>query len=152
MKTENEKVTHPIKSDDIKVNDILTFVYYTKVEKASPDVIGVRDIDNGMDFRVEGKALIERGFSADQFAETVKVSMTRAAEILTSSFNVPFTVCFNKQDGEERVLRGRLIRHEHMLGRSLVEDLDITDKHRQRLVDHRTIKYLIVEGVKYEVK
>jgi len=36
MKTENEKVTHPIKSDDIKVNDIVTFVYYTKVEKASP--------------------------------------------------------------------------------------------------------------------
>jgi len=152
MKTENEKVTHPLKADEVKQNDIMAFVYYAKVDKASPDVLHVRNIDDGMDFRVEGKKLIERGFSADQYEETVKVSKTRAAEILISSYNVPLTVCFEKLDGEERVLRGRLVRPEPLLGRSMVEDLDIDDSHRQRLVDHRTIRYLIVEGVKYEVK
>ena len=50
-------------------------------------------------------------------------------------------------------MRGRLITPEPLLGRSMVEDLDLAvTEHRQRLVDHRTIKFLIIEGVKYIVK
>jgi hypothetical protein len=33
----------------------------------------------------------------------------------------------------------------------MVEDLDISDGHRLRLVDHRTIEWLIVDGTKYSV-
>ena len=40
-----------------------------------------------------------------------------------------------------------------LLGRSLCEDLDLPEgRNRLREVDHRTIKYLIVDGVKYVVK
>lgn len=152
MKHDTDKVTHQIKSEQVKVNDVMAFVYYTKVIDSTLKGLLVRNVDSDVEFRVEGKELIERSFSADQYHETIKVSKTRAAEILVSSYNVPLTVCFEKQDGEERVLRGRLVRPEPLLGRSMVEDLDIADSHRQRLVDHRTIRYLIVEGVKYEVK
>jgi hypothetical protein len=38
-----------------------------------------------------------------------------------------------------------------LLGRSHVEDLDITEGHRLRLVDHRTIRWIIVNCVKYTV-
>lgn len=152
MKSDVDKVTHPVKAGDIQKDDIMAFVYYTKVLKAGNNVLDVHNIDADMDFRVEGKSLIERGLSADQYEEEVKVTKTRAAEILISSYNRPLTVCFEKLDGTERVLRGRLIRPEPLLGRSMVEDLDVAASHRQRLVDHRTIRYIIVEGVKYEVK
>lgn len=45
-----------------------------------------------------------------------------------------------------------MIRQEAVLGRSMVEDMDTSDKNKIRLVDHRTISYLIVDGVKYKVK
>jgi hypothetical protein len=96
--------------------------------------------------------LIERGFSADQFQEEVQTTKTRAAEILISSHNRPLTVCFEKSDGSERVLRGKLVTPEPLLGRSMMEDFDIKTGNRLRLVDHRTIRYLIVEGTKYSVK
>ena len=55
--------------------------------------------------------------------------------------------------GEERKLIGYLLRTEPKMGRSQVIDLEIDkDKHRIRLVDHRTLRWLILKGVKYEVK
>lgn len=55
--------------------------------------------------------------------------------------------------GENRTLIGHLDRTEPKLGRSTVTDLEIPiDQHRQRLVDHRTIQWLIIGGVKYLVK
>ena len=137
----------------VKKGDLMAFVYYAKVTKATKDVLDVESIDQkGMNFKVEGKELIENGFSADQYKEEIKVSMTRAAEILISSYNKPLTVCFSKADGKERILRGRLVNPEPLLGRSMVEDLDISDENRLRLVDHRTIKYIIVDCIKHTVK
>lgn len=149
----NEKTTHSIKMENVKAGDLMAFVYYAKVNKIKGEVIEVGNLDSNMEFQVQGRPLIERGLSADQFAEEINVTKTRAAEILISSFNKPFSVCFEKQDGELRTLRGRLITPEPLLGRSMVEDLDIEiGKHRLRQVDHRTIKNLIVDGVKYVVK
>ena len=51
--------------------------------------------------------------------------------------------------GKETQLTGRLSRAEGKLGRSLVIDLP-TAGYRQ--VDHRTLKWFIVDNVKYTVK
>ena len=51
--------------------------------------------------------------------------------------------------GKETVVTGRLSRAEGKLGRSLVIDLP-TQGYRQ--VDHRTLKWFIIENVKYTVK
>ena len=136
----------------IKVSDIMSFVYYTKVKTIVCDTIVVHDLDDGnKEISISGKELLEKSFSADQFEKEENISKTRAAEILVHSPNRPLTVCFLKAKGEERVLRGRLVKPEPLLGRSMVEDLDVKGEHRLRQVDHRTIKWLTVDGVKYTV-
>ena len=146
-------IKHKVEASKIESGDLMAFVYYGKIKDVKPNLLKVQSLgSSGMDFQIQGKELIENGFSADQFTEEVKVTKTKAAETLISSHNRPLTVCFEKTDGSERIMRGRLVTPEPLLGRSMVEDLDIVDGHRLRLVDHRTIKYLIVEGVKYVVK
>ena len=149
------KKTNKTDSTKIKCGDLMAIVHYVKVEKVVPNnfeliVSNVDMEDHAM--RVVGKELLECAFSADQYSEEVKVTKTQAAELLIHSPNRPFTVSFNKTDGSERTLRGRLISPEPLLGRSMVEDLDETSDHKLRQVDHRTINWLIVEGTKYIVK
>ena len=142
----------------VKNNDLMAFVNYVKVKNVgtSGEELIVTDLDhNKRDIKITGKDLIENSLSADQFDTTEKVSKTEAAEILITLHNRPFTVSFLKADKSERVLRGRLIKHEALLGRSMVEDLDEpvdSPKGRIRQVDHREINWLVVEGVKYIVK
>jgi hypothetical protein len=124
----------------------------------------VHDVDFGAsrgDINVNGRSLIENAFSADQYEEERRVTMTRAAEVLVASHNRPLTVCFVKQGskktGEGARRRARAARppgrSERLLGRSLCEDLDLPEgQSRLREVDHRTIKYLIVDGIRYVVK
>lgn len=146
-----------VSADKIKAGDLMAFIYWTKVRSVSGSgqslTLEVEDLDNNNDpIRVYSKQLVEKSFSADQFEKEEKVTKTRAAEVLVHSTNRPFTVSFQKTDGEERVLRGRLVKPEPLLGRSMVEDLDLKGVNRLRQVDHRTINYLIVDGVKYVVK
>ena len=148
----DDRVTHKIQAANVKSGELMAFVYYAKVNRVSNESLDVESLDGKMSFEVRGKELIERGYSADQFEEEIKVSKTKAAEILVSSYNRPLTVAFEKIDNSERILRGRLVTPEPLLGRSMCEDLDIVGKDRLRLVDHRTIKWIIVEGVKYVVK
>ena len=121
----------------------------------SDSEVHVEDLDGlGCEIKLRGKELIETATSSDQFKEEEKVGKTRAAEILVHSVNRPFTVSFIKQDGQEKTMRCRLIKPEPLLGRSMVENLDlaISEKGRLRQVDHRTINWIIVDGVKYTVK
>lgn len=150
-----DRKNHKVEPEKIKLNDLMTFTYYTKVISTSNngEEIQVLDLDdNHRNISIRGRDLIANAHSADQFQEEEKVSKTRAAELLVGSTSRPFTVCFTKSDGEERVLRGRLVRPEPLLGRSMVEDLDAPGQDRLRQVDHRTIQFLIVDGVKYIVK
>jgi hypothetical protein len=139
----------------IKAGDLMAIVHYVKVKSviANNYELFTSDVDlDNHTMRVQGKELLECAFSADQYSEELKVSKTQAAELLIHSPNRPFTVSFNKTDGAERTLRGRLVCPEPLLGRSMVEDLDETSDHKLRQVDHRTINWLIVEGTKYIVK
>lgn len=153
-----DRKINKVLANKVAVDDLMAFVNYVKVNQvlAGGEELIVTDQDhNTRKIKISGKDLVENSLSADQFTETEKVTKTEAAEILISLHNRPFTVSFEKADGKERVLRGRLIKHEALLGRSMVEDLDESasnPKGRVRQVDHRTINYLIVEGVKYIVK
>lgn len=156
-----ERKTHPTDASKVQANHLMAIIHYVKVEKMGPtgDRMTVTPVDKpGQNIEVIGRDLITKALSADYFAEEVKTTMTDVAEKLVSSHNRPLTVCFvtqpakGEEEGKERVLRGRLLSPEPLLGRSYVEDMDKPEKDRIRLVDHRTIKYLIVDGVKYTVK
>lgn len=148
----NKKTLNSMK---VKKGDIVAVQYFTKVTEVHEKgrTINVDQLDTEGDFSIRGRELVDQCFSADQFETTEAVTKTKAAEILSTSFNTPFTVVFVTQEGETRLLRGRLVQPEPLLGRSSVEDLDIPrTSHRLRLVDHRTIQSLIVNNVKYTVK
>lgn len=152
----DERKTNATDPTKVQKGHLMAFTYWAEVKevKANGEALIICDLDNNRtEIQVTGKELVGRAYSADQFEEEEKVGKTRAAELLISSPNRPLTVCFEKQDGTERVLKGRLVQPEPLLGRSMVEDLEVKDaKNRLRQVDHRTIKYLIVDGVKYTVK
>jgi len=152
---QSDRKTNKTNPAHVKQNDLMAIITYVKVKSIQPNHqnMTVVDLDNNsVEIGVSGIDLIKNALSADRFVEEVEVGKLEAAELLISSHNRPLTVCFDKQDGTERILRGRLISHEALLGRSMVEDLDIKTGHKLRQVDHRTMKYLIVDGVKYKVK
>ena len=138
----------------LKKDDLVAVVRFAKVTAVnnSKQFVTVVDVDDKTEFDINGKTMIDTLKTGSIHGKPQKVTMTRAAENLSTSFNTPFTVCFQKQNGDERILRGRLLSTESLLGRSNVEDLDIADAHRMRQVDHRTIRWIIVGGEKYEVK
>ena len=117
--------------------------------------------------------------NASVAAEEQKISLTNVATVLAEANSKCFTVCFTTKVDEKQVLEklqevkakpnaekaralakellvgkettliGRLSRAEGKLGRSLVVDLP-TQGYRQ--VDHRTLRWLIIDNVKYTVK
>lgn len=149
-----DQITHKVSPTKIKVGDLMAFTYWGKVEGSNRrEVLAVRNVNDNQTFNVVSNQMIEQGLSADQYAEEVKATKTEIAELLINAANRPLSVCFEKANGSERVLRGRLIKPEPLLGRSMCEDMDIdNEKDRLRLVDHRTIKWLVVDGVKYTTK
>ena len=153
---EPDRITHKVDATKIKKGHVMAFIDFVEITQINfgSTEVSVRNLGEGADsFQIKGRDLLVNSFSADIFEEEQKVTMTKAAEILIGSFNRPLTINFDKQDGENRTLRGRFIVSEPLLGRSKVEDLDIPKgQHRIRLVDHRTIRFLIVDGVKYVVK
>ena len=137
-----------------KVGELLAVTFWTKVDRIDgTEKLLVEDLERGNKFHIQGKDLISSTLSADEFSKTEKITKTAAAQKLVTLFGVPFTVNFDEQSGSNRTLRGKLIEPEPLLGRSYVEDLDIPlNEHRLRQVDHRSIRYLICQGVKYVVK
>lgn len=138
--------------DKLSGGDIIANVEYLTVKSKFAQRITVKNIDTGLQFDINGRDLIEAALHSSQFDKVEKVTKTELAQKLTEAYNRPFTVVFDKSDGQERVLRGRLLSSEPLMGRSHVEDLDVQDQNKLRLVDHRTLKSLIVDNVKYTLK
>lgn len=62
------------------------------------------------------------------------------------------TLAHNVQLGEDRTLVG-YVTHEGDHGRTQVVDVEVPEgEHNLRLVDHRTINWLILDSIKYEAK
>ena len=117
--------------------------------------------------------------NANVFQDEVALSLTKVSNKLNEAKNTAFTVCFNckvKEEavreklaslnetdlktnlkalakelltGRETTIVGRLAKNEAKMGRSLIIDLS-TGGFAQ--VDHRTIKYLIIDNTKFTVK
>lgn len=127
---------------------------WAKITKIMDKAIRVKDCNNGDHFDIIGEDFVNdlaNGCYVNHEAKQELIPLTRAAEILSTSYEKPFSVCFTKADGTERQLTGRLLSTEPLLGRSFVEDLELV-RDRIRLVDHRTIKWIIVDDTFYVVK
>lgn len=132
--------------------DLVAIVRYAHVTNVAQNGdVEVKDVDDKSEFSIRGKPIVESLKSAALTEKEEKVTLTEAATLVSTSFNTPMTVCFDKQEGGERVLVGRLMSTEPLLGRSYFEDLEILDGHRLRQVDHRTIKWAILNKTKYVV-
>jgi hypothetical protein len=149
---------HPIKWDDVEVGHVMAvlhFVTVTQVQKNGRDpILIVEDVSKNNsigEFRIEGKKLIEKCLSADLYAEEVFVSQTEVIKKLMASQNRPLTVKWTKKNGEDRTLRGRYVGEEALRGYSWCIDLD-EGGDAMKQVDHRTLQFLIVDGVKFTVK
>ncbi len=134
------------------VGSVISLTKYAKITGNMGKTLYVTDLHSGGAFQIIGDDLQEGCMSADKFSETQKVSKTELAEKLVESYGRPFTVTFEKANGKERVLRGRLLSSESILGRSTVEDLDKPDGDRIRLVDHRTLSSLVIDNIKFVLK
>ncbi len=141
-----------MKLKDVKTGERLSFTNYMEVVSKDNDSVKVKDV-NGQVFTIKGKDLIEKTVtSAAQFEKEEKLNKTEMVETLLGARDSVFTVIFDKQDGNERTLVGRLIGSENHMGRSNVVDLEITSGSPNRQVDHRQIKSLTLRGTKYTVK
>jgi hypothetical protein len=148
---------HKVQPAAIRVGDLMAVVQYAAVVHVADGGcrLGLRDVDTGVAWERYGDVLVERMQSADRYAEVIPTNQSNVIDVLVASFNRPLAVAWVKKDGEERILRGRFIGEEPRRGYSWCEDLDIpADDKRGRLrqVDHRTILWLQVGGVRYEVK
>ncbi len=141
-----------MKYTQIKKNEVLSSTMYLTVTEKTTDGVKVKD-SNGRTFEVRGQKLIEETMvSASQYQTELAVTKTMLAEKLINANSDVFTVNFDKQDGTNRTMVARLTDTENHMGRSNVIDLETDDKNNRRQVDHRTLHYLILRGVKYYVK
>jgi len=147
----------------LKVGEILARTIYCQVLDAHAQIPGygrmrtiptarVRDLKDQTEFFIEGADLLGAMVSTDQFQEEVTIALTDVIALMVNAGEKPFTVCFVKKDGSERTLRGVVTRVEGLLGRSTVIDLEVTRGTPLRQVDHRTVTWLVLDGVKYKVR
>lgn len=136
------------------MNEIISLALYAEVLERTNMGIICRDLNSGQEICLSSPSHGLRVNSADTFNEIRRITKTEMAELIVDSCCDVFTVTFIKQGGQERVLRGRLISSESLLGRVMVEDLDLLNVglNSYRQVDLRTIKELIIRGVKYVIK
>ena len=150
-----ERIQKLLDNTKVQANHIMAIVHFVKVKSVNGGQrmqVNNLDLLDDSEFGVQGAPLIQQCFSSDLFASVERKTKTEIATILSRSFNRPFTVCFEKKDGEMRILRGRLIDSDPTLGYTDVEDLDKPIGDRYRQVDNRNIDWLIVDNVKYELK
>lgn len=135
--------------------DMISFTNFAKIVSVDKNgnSITVEDT-NGDVFDIQGKDLIQKADSAGQFAKQEKVNKKEMAETLLNARDSVFTVHFEKADGNMRTLVGRLLESENLMGRSNVIDLELPshEKNKMRQVDHRTIEWMILRGIKYTTK
>ena len=141
-----------IKLANLKKGDYFSIVQYYQFEGVEQEGIKVGAIATNVmnDQRTYvGQEIVEKCVdSAAYYTEEERVNRTKLAELLEQAKDAVFTVKFTKKEGEQRVMIGHLLQIEPKMGRSYVFDLE---NKGTRLVDHRTLDWLIIKGKKYYV-
>jgi hypothetical protein len=143
-----------IEIKSVKPGERLSYTSYFEVvnSDAKKGILEVKDT-SGQVLSIQGKDFIESNIkSASQFKKTEKLGKNALAEKLFTSGDSVMQVEFLKQDGTPRTLIGYFTSQDVNLGRSNMVDLEVTTGHNMRQVDHRTIKSVIVNQVKYVSK
>lgn len=136
----------------LKVGEKISYTDYFTVNDITKDSISVLDKESRAIY-ITGKKLIESKFySNSQFNKTMKIGKNELAQKLLNTGDKIFTVCFTKANNEKRILIGHFHSAEPFLGRTNVIDLEVasTDKTKgHRLIDNRTIQWLVTDNIKY---
>jgi len=142
----------------IKEGEILSFTNYYKVLEHNGDQLKVVDIRTKDTVFITGESLIELLQSNDYYEKTVVVTKAQMVDTLLSAGQSVFTVGFKKADGTDRVMVGCNPIAETHLGRTQVVDLEVIDKNPAdktrgiRLIDNRTIEFLVLDKIRYNLK
>ena len=137
----------------LREGEKLSMTEYFTVEQIMPQdgAILARNSAGSL-INISGKEMIESRFNSNsQYNEEIKAGKNEMAGKLQTAGDKVFTVCFEKQDGSERILTGHLVSAEPNLGRTKVIDLNVgaDDKSKGiRQVDNRTIKWLVIDNQK----
>ena len=137
---------------EIKEGDLLCNLNYFTVVRVDDKLVQFKDVSDGQEWAIPLKHIgsITNHWSASFYNKIEAVSRTTAVHKMSLAGIRPFTVAYIKQNSEDREMRGIFIKAEPTMGRTLVKDLDAKED-AIKSVDNRTIKYLILDGVKYEV-
>ena len=141
----------------LKEGDIISYTQYLRFTGIF-DINGrLNLIDTFGDKIGISPSIIEKGaYNGTQFDSEEKMTRTELIGILDKVGDTVFTAHFIKQNGEERQITARMINVENGFGRSNVIDLEIAlndpKANAVRQIDHRTLNWIILKGVKYSVK
>lgn len=143
-----------LKFADLKEGEQISFTQYLTVKSINKSNGSIATVDpSGNPIAITGSKLIEENFySSAQFAKTIKAGKNKLAEVLQGAGDTIFTVSFNKKNGDERILVGKLIGAEPNLGRTKVVDLKISPDDRTkgiRMVDNRELNWIVLGQEKY---
>ena len=139
---------------NIKKGDILGDLHYFTVTDISETGAFFKDVDTGEEWSVPIKYMdiaLKDAWHTENYATELKRCRSEVIRILLEAGVRPFTVEYVKANGENRKLRGIFIKGEPTMGRSIVKDLDKTEDNI-RMVDHRTIKSLVIDNIKFTVE
>ena len=153
-------------------------INYIKVLAVQDDKCDVEDVNTGQTWSVSKSILETQAYTSDQYTSSEKVTRTELARILEIDIrDKVFSVCFTKmpnlQDqekilegadlstsskrkrvakelgvGQERIMHA-YAKDTHDMGRLPVYDVEAKG---DRLVDLRTIKWLVFANKRYELK
>jgi hypothetical protein len=134
---------------NIQKGEFLSCTEYYKVISKDANSIKVEN-QLGEELTITGPSYIESFQSAGQYHTTVKAAKHEMISHLHDAKDKVFTVCFEKADKSERILVGHLVSIEAHLGRTKVIDIEIPlGENNLRLIDNRTISWIVLDGIKY---
>jgi hypothetical protein len=143
--------------ENLKDSDLISIHHIFRIIKIENNdgktVLTVENVYNGFQQTIDENIVYKSLHStSDHFIKMIKINTHEAVETLLKNSDMIFTASFVKSDGTERLIRGRYLYIDQVMGRLVVEDLDLAHTNNCiRQIDCRTIKYLIINNTKYEI-